>query len=170
MSIGACSTAEPLIVRDQEDFDYPVGQGPVVVSTVFESSIPGCLMRLTFDTEEEVGDMPYNGAIFRINLATGAVTLDTQNVAYVGYRFKVDLEARMRDSRAEASYLFYITIVHGCKTLPVDPPTAIDNPPFTFDLWTEAAFSFNYAQLVPANANQSPWYNCGDLMYSLVDA
>ena len=82
----------------------------------------------------------------------------------------MDLEARIRESRAEASYIFYITIVNGCKQLKVDPPTAIDNPPFTFDLWTEVAFSFNYAQLDPPNVNQAPWYNCGDLMYSLVDA
>ena len=87
--------------------------------------------------------MPYNGAIFSINLATGAVTLDTDNVAYVGYRFKVDLEARMRVGRAEASYLFYITIVNGCKQIPVMPPTAIDNPPFTFDVWAEGAYLFN---------------------------
>ena len=102
-------------------------------------------MRLTFDTEEEVGDMPYNGEIFTINLATGAVTLDTDNAAYVGYRFKVDLEARMRVGRAEASYLFYITIVNGCKQAKIDPPTAFDNPPFSIDLWSEAVFTFSYA-------------------------
>ena len=107
----------PIIIRDQEDFDYAVGQGPVTVQTVFESSIPGCEMRYTFDTEEEVGDMPYNGAIFSIIMATGAVTLNTSNPAYVGYRFKVDLEARMLQGRGEASYLFYIDIVNGCDQL-----------------------------------------------------
>ena len=50
------------------------------------------------------------------------------------------------------------------------PPQALENAPFSFDLWTEGSYPFTYAEFDPPEVVDEDWYNCGMLRYELVDA
>ena len=115
--------------------------------------------------------MPFNGGIFGFNLQTGALTFETSNPNYVGYRFEVQLNGKTSPNGQETSFYFFITVLNGCSGITITPGSVHPVDPLVFPLWEYTSYNgFDYAQLSPAGVENESWYNCGILYYTLVDA
>ena len=102
----------------------------------------------------EEDNKPFDPAIFGFSTSSGAFKIDTNNINYANYFFKVTLEAELEDvANSKIDYVFYVSIINGCEAITVLPPVAIDNSPFLFDLWVQDSYKFNYAKFDPPNSN-----------------
>ena len=96
--------------------------------------------------------------------------METNNIGYSGRTFEITISAYITDPAAAVSNVFFVTIENGCRDLSVLPPNPLGSPPFEFELWKLSTYGFSYGQLEPVGVQQEPWYNCGTLKYTLVDA
>ena len=95
--INACNIATIEITGTVEDFTYSTGQGPFSIDTPFESSVPDCPVPLFF-TIDEIDNKPFSESIFSVHAQLKKFTINTNNVNYAGYTFKVQLTAKIEDS------------------------------------------------------------------------
>jgi len=170
VTIDICSNIVIQVTSAISDFEYSTLQGEKTVPTPFSSPAAQCPLERLFKATE-TSAKPYNTAIFTFISESGALTLNTNNMVYAGHVFRVQLSARVVGYPAtEKVVLFYITIVNGCETVTILPPSQIDNDPFAYILWSSAFYKFNYGSFEPANINRQSQYNCGFFRYELVDA
>ena len=94
VTIDACSKAFVDIVNEIEDFVYSTSQGALTVPSPFESSIATCPLVFSFSVSEDF-NRPFDNGIFSFLHGTGGLVINTNNVAYDGYRFAVTLTARV---------------------------------------------------------------------------
>ena len=84
----------------------------------------------------EESNKPFDPVIFVFDPNFGNLGINTNNINYAGYVFKVTLTAEFEDvDNSELEYIFYVTINNGCESLTVIPPQALDDTPFNFNLW-----------------------------------
>ena len=96
--------------------------------------------------------------------------METSNVGQVGKTFQVFIVAYIIDPAQNSENEFFVDIENGCMNISVIPPTPRDSVPFEFDLYSLQYFKIDYATFDPPGVDEQPWYNCGTLKYTLVDA
>lgn len=61
--------------------------------------------------------------------------------------------AEIQESASSANIVFFISVVDGCTSLIIEPPSPINFPPFSFDLFVPSIYDFTYATFNPPNIN-----------------
>lgn len=153
--IDACGTAVVVAngnLTSFKDFNYSTSTGLLSMPLPFDSSIAKCTLVYTLTTQEITRAAPYDSSIFA--LTTSSFTIKTNNISYVGLKFKVKILGKITESANSKFVEFTVTITDGClDSWTVIPPSPISSPPFSFSLWTQSFFKFNQAAFVPTGIN-----------------